>query len=350
MGNTIMLHKTHIAYSTWPLARFGLLLAALLLASLLFSACGQETKIYNIGIYHGISTVEGQKNRLDGLKEGLKSLGFVEGVNFKFHELSIRDLPAAQQEPALKEFAAKNHHIYWTASDTNTLTLRKHVTTKPIVVAGLSSPVELGLVKNLARPEGNITGVGNLLTEFTLDRLRLLARLNAGVQKVYILYDATDPGQVNFLPKVREEAVRLNLGLIEKPFTTDKAAAIGMLNSLNDDEAQAELTLGSVKVLNSPEMVAPFIEVPEREKILRVRSVRLDITQGAATISYGGSLFWQGRQSAAYLTKILNGSKVAELPVEQVSKTELLVSQKMLDRWGWKFPEAFMQTVDEVIK
>jgi putative tryptophan/tyrosine transport system substrate-binding protein len=327
--------------------RCTLLFITLLATSLLLVACGNtNSKVYNIGVY---LNNELNRPKFEGLKEGLKALNLVEGKNVIFHELNVSGLKGEQIENAVKDFGAKNFDLYWTSTDSTAVSLKKHIGTKPLVVAGLANPIEAGLVQSLEKPGGNVTGVSNLATEFTLDRLRLLTKLDWNIRGVYLAYDPKNAAHTNFLPKAREEATRLGFTPIDQPLA-DADSVKKAITTMKYSEGQAHFYLGTIPPLFIPEVGNSFVKTALEEKIVMIRALRVDITIGNAMISYGSNQTHQGYQSAGYASKILNGVSPAQLPVEQVSKTELLLNQKLADQWGLKFPDAIVKSADDLIK
>lgn len=311
------------------------------LINLALTACNQE-KVYNVGIYNENITVT---NRVDGVKEGLKTLGYSEGKNIRYHMLDATTMTAEQQETALKEFATKNYDLYWTPSATAAQNLKKLVGKQPIILAGNIETLKGNAVQSTQRPGSNLTGIDSITTELTANRLKWLTRYDPTIKKVYALFETKNAPQVAYMNILREEAKNLGVTLIEKP-VSDRAETKNIVSTFKAEEAQAMLFV-SFGLLNSVRNEVK--QIVEKEKLVLVGGEASHFELGAL-FSYGADNFALGRQSAIYVDKVLNGEDPANLPILNAQKLELSLNQKLADQLGLKFPEVLLNSADKVVK
>lgn len=324
--------------------KVSLWLASLILLVLL-SACGEQENIVEVGVYLDTAT---QLQRIDGLKEGLKTFGYLEGKNIRFQQLNGFDFEQGRLEGAVKDFIGKNYKVYWTTNGSAADLLKKAGLAKqPLVVSSFSDPVARGLVQSIEQPGTNMTGIDSINTELTIKRLNWLAKTDSAIRSIFLLYDQGSSSQTKYLPVIRKEAARLNLKLVEKPLS-GRANGTEVMRQLKAREAQAILTVG-IAPLNQMLDAKELKMIVEREKLALIGGDRSHFDSGALII-YGSSYYEVGRQSAPFVSKILNGANPAQIPLEQPKKIELILNQKLATELGYKFSEALTLAADEVIK
>lgn len=320
------------------------------LLSLLLAACGdapaqqQSEKTYDVGVFFDADNAS-FLTRFDGLKEGMKGLGYTEGKNVRYQVLNTSGQTPEQEQASLKEFGAKNYDAYWSVTATTAQKLKDIIAKKPIVIAGLPDAVAFGIVKSIEKPGGNLTGVDPLNTVLAPKRLELLAQLDPSIRSVYVIYNPKLNIQVSQLPAMREIASKNNLTLIEKPIST-KEESKQLVPAFKASEAQAIMISGLLSYsLSGPELK----EVVEREKLVMVGMERANLNLGAMFV-YGANNLAIGKQSTEYVYKVLRGVDPGGLPILQPDKIEFVLNQKLADQWGRKFPEKVISSADELVK
>jgi putative ABC transport system substrate-binding protein len=228
--------------------------------------------------------------------------------------------------------------------NTTTGLMAKQVTTTlPIVVAGGGSMLESGLVASLARPGGNVTGVHTMGPEINAKKLELLKEVLPTVTRVAVLR-----GHLTYrheLPVMEKEAQALGMAL-HLVTVSDPTAFESAFAAMTSAQADALLVL-----------VDPFF-APYRTQIVTLAAQhRLPSICGARSyvkagclMSYGFSLREQGQRMAAYVDKILHGATPADLPVEQLTKFELVLNLKTAQALGITMPPSLLLLADEVIQ
>jgi putative ABC transport system substrate-binding protein len=216
--------------------------------------------------------------------------------------------------------------------------------TVPIIMANCSDPVAQGLVANLARPGGNITGfTGNTGPEFETKRLQLLRDVAPNATRVAYLglkLDWESPAAIS----VRSAAARLGITLLHAEHT-----------SSNCDDAFGFITreqMHGLFVARNPwnfsnrRAITGFAMERRMPAVYPTR----EFAEVAGLISYGPSLFDLYRRAAGHVDKILKDANPAELPVEQPTKFELVINFKTARALGLTIPPALLALADEVIE
>ena len=274
---------------------------------------------------------------VEGLKAGLKELGFVDGrdvtFDIRFTEGKLDAIPAAAE--ALVKAGVD---LIFTSQEAATHAARDATESVPIVFTLVGDPVGAGIVGQLARPGGNVTGVSSLQTELVAKRLEVLKSLTPAVRRVWLIYYGVDLGTAPMITKAAEAGQRLNLEVLPRGMA-DASELKRVLRDVRRDDA-----------LLAPEGSNPdlTIAIIERALALRVPAVfgtALWIGYGGL-ISYGPDYYAQGVQAAALVAKILRGARPQDLPVEGAEKIDLAVNLKTADLLGITVPRKILLRAD----
>ena len=324
---------------------FGIVLMLVLISSLLLNACGGSAvseKTYQVGVFFDPESLA-HRSRLDGLKDGMKALGYEDGKTINYVETVVND--PAQEETLLKEMSAKNYDAYISFNTSAGLRLKKFVTQKPIIVTAMPDAVTIGAIKSSDQPGTNMTGVDNLNVQLSARRLELLKQLVPSLKTVYLVFTPGNKVQGAHLASVREAATKLGITLIDKPIAT-KDDCKKNIPQLKASEAEGVLPMG----LNMYSLCGEdFKELIPREKLVMIGLEKNNLNSGAL-FSYGANNYELGKQNTDYLYKVLHGSDPATLPVQQVNKIEYIVNQKLADQIGRKLSDELIKSADEIVK
>jgi len=284
------------------------------------------------------------RGQLEAFRKGLKEYGWVEGQNI-IVEYSF----AEGREDALPAIAAELARLRLdviVAESTVAIQAAKTVTqTVPIVMATSADPVGTGLVANLNRPGGNITGLSLQTAELSGKRLQLLTEIVPGLARVAVLSNPLNPGEKSSVEQTKAAAQALGIEThvvevqapdkFESAFAAVTAAHAGALMVLPDP-----LLYGQhpriVTFTAASHLPALF---PERE-----------VAEAGGLIAYGPSIPASFQRAAAYVDKILRGAKPADLPVEQPTTFELVVNLQTARAIGVTIPTSILLRADEVIE
>ena len=274
---------------------------------------------------------------VEGLKAGLKELGFVDGrdvtFDIRFTEGKL-DTMAAAAEALVKAGV----DLIFTSQEAATNAAKDATESVPIVFTLVGDPVGASIVTKLGQPGGNVTGVSSLQTELVAKRLEVLKTLAPAVRRVWLVYYSVDLGTTPMVTKAFEAAQRLNLEVLPK----------GVLDADELKRVLREVRRGDAVL--APEGSNPdlTIAIIERSLALRAPAVfgtALWIGYGGL-ISYGPDYYAQGVQAAALVAKILRGARPQDLPVEGAEKIDLAVNLKTAELFGLTVPRKILLRAD----
>jgi len=316
----------------------------LIIALLIFGAPpagAQARKVFRVGIL--TMAYMPWHSYTEGFRDGLKELGFVEGRNLAFEARAARGDATRIPELVAEIVRAKPDLLYCVGS-VAAQACPKATATIPIVFAEVGDPVRLGLVKSLARPGGNVTGMATLRAELTAKRLELFKETVPDLRRVLVTYDPRQPEEQEALTFARSAAGRLGLTLLERPIMALLEIEPG-LAELREGGRDGILIVQSEANLNIP---GRSLEVATSNNLPTMFPVSF-WTRFGALASYGPDQHLQGRQAARLANKILTGTPPAQIPVELPDRIEFIVNLKTAKRLGLEIPGPVRLRADRVI-
>jgi putative ABC transport system substrate-binding protein len=269
---------------------------------------------------------------------GLKEAGYVEGDNltvvYRFAENQIDRLPTLAAELVRRQVA-----VIATAGGAQVALAAKAATaTVPIVFTINEDPVRLGLVKSLARPGGNLTGINIFNVELVAKRLELLRDLVPAATRVAMLVN-----QANTTTK------ESTLNDVE-PAARSMGLRIQVLNASTSQEIEASFaTIGLTPDSLFTTRRVQLAHLTTRHAIPAVSFSR-EFAEVGGLMSYGSDQSDNYRQAGVYAGRILKGAKPADLPVVQASKFELVINAETARMLGLIVPPTLLARADEVIE
>jgi ABC-type uncharacterized transport system substrate-binding protein len=279
---------------------------------------------------------------LDGFRQGLRELGYVEGQNLHL-EYRWADGRPGRVSALAAELVRLRVDVIVTGGEQAILAVKQATGTIPVVMGASNDPVGAGLVASLGRPGGNITGMTILSPELSRKRLELLTELLPRVSRVAVLYNPAFPGTALDLRETRNAARELGLTLheVEIRGAGDLEAAIAGARK----RADALISLAD-----------PFFTAHRARIAALATKHRLpgmyswkEFVQSGGLMAYGPSLFELYRHAATHVDKILKGAKPADLPVEQPTKFELAVNLGTAKTLDLTIPPAILARADLMI-
>jgi putative ABC transport system substrate-binding protein len=277
------------------------------------------------------------------VREGLSEAGYVEDRNvtfeYRYAEGKFERLPQLAAELAQRGVSVI------IATPRTEIAAKSATVTTPIVFMSGTDPVRAGLVQNLARPTGNITGVTILAHDLETKRIGLLRELIPDLQTMAILEETNHP-EAPFRRQQMQLAAG-NLGIpIRVVSTADERDFDGVFASLRREGVGALLVGVSIYFANMRERLASVAAVHKIPTMYEFR----EFAQAGGLMSYGASIPEAYRQVGRYVGKILQGSKPADLPVVQPTKFELVINLKTAKALGLTVPPTLLARADEVIE
>jgi putative tryptophan/tyrosine transport system substrate-binding protein len=314
---------------------------AVLLAAPLAAEAQQAGKVYRVGV-----VLEGGPYyaMIEGLRGGLKELGFEEGRQYILHIRDVKGDPKALEETARALEQEKVDLIYSLATSV-TLAVKRATASVPIVFYVGTDPVVVGLVKSYAKPGGRLTGVHSLTTELDGKRLQILKEMSPKIRRVAAFYDPGNASARESAKLVGEAARQLRIEVVERHVRSVEELRAG-LQALKPGEVDALAHVADAMVTSQTKLVVDTAKARKLPTISNERSFASD----GGLVSYGVNNFAVGRQSAKYVHRVLLGTSPADLPVERADRFELIINLKTAKALGLTIPQSLLLRADEVIQ
>jgi putative ABC transport system substrate-binding protein len=297
-------------------------------------------RIARVGI---LNYAAAQDALVSEFRDALRELGHVEGqtlaVTYRWADGRLELLPGL-----VAELVASNVDVIialgpaaWAA---------KHTTsTVPIVIAFSGDPVGNGVVSNLARPCGNITGFSYMSTDLAAKRLELLSRTFTKSARIGILYNPAEPA--TSLEMRETEAAAHTIGVTLEPLAAQHPDELdGAFEAAVRERADALIVFThGFAVLNRRRI----IEIAALQRLPTMYGWREFVSEGGL-MSYGPNVPIMVRKAASYVDRIIKGEKPGDLPVEQPARLELIVNLKTAKALDFDIPPTLLALADEVIE
>ena len=302
----------------------------------------QAGKVPRVGFLIGLSP--GPSWEVDALRRGLRELGYIEGKN-----IAIDYRYASGQVERLPELAAElvrlNPDVIVAPYTASALAAKRATSMIPIVFAVVADAVGAGLIANLGRPGGNITGLTSTGAELGGKRLELLKQAIPKASRVAVLYNPADQSNVLVLKELQEAAPKLGLTLqrlaVREPGDFEDAFSATV-------RERTHAMFGVPGVLTEKHKDV-LVGLAAKRRLPTMWGHRQFVDAGGL-MSYAVSFYDQIRQTAVYVDKILKGAKPGDLPVEQPTKFELVINLKTAKALGLTISPALLARADQVIE
>ena len=307
------------------------------------SASGQATKQYRLG-YLAVTSEVRARAGLEAISAGLRERGYVQGKNLmvdaRYPEGDSSRLPAFADEL----IALKPDILLGTQSAA--LILAAKTSTIPIVITVSADPVAAGLVKSLARPGANVTGMTNLLDQLVGKQVELLTEIVPKLSSIALLNAAPGPEAERFERYARSAAEAKGLRLT--------AVAAWDRQTVHEAFSQiGKLRAGGIVVATTAGLLFHRRDVIREASRLRLPAIYgfADFTEDGGLASYGANLQESYRTEVpVFVDQILKGAKPADLPVRQSTKYELVLNLKTARETGVAIPRSILGRADRVIE
>jgi putative ABC transport system substrate-binding protein len=314
-----------------------------------FAARAQRAdRIRRIGILTGQAADDPQwVARFEALKKGLLELGWEEGRNISFdyrHAVGTPD----QLHAMTAEMVSSNVDLILAGATGHVILVRKLTSTVPVVSLSAAALQEAGLIDNLRRPGGNVTGFDVIGHELMSKRLGLLRQLLPNLKRIGFIeanvVSTSAAGRRIFEITVETaRALQIDVHRMNVNGPGDFAPAFATMMREGDQ---------AVFVPANP-VTTPYrdqiIAAAAQNRLPAFYDLRMFAVSGGL-ISYGFDLVQLAREAATYVDKILKGAKPGDLPVQQPTKFELVINLKTAKSLGLDIPTTLLALADEVIE
>jgi putative ABC transport system substrate-binding protein len=317
----------------------------LLAAPLGAEAQQQGRRVYRIGTLFSASR-EDAAPRIAALELGLTSLGYVAGRNIVFVHRYADDPKLTRVAELAVELVQAGVDVVVTATNPTTAAMMRATSTVPIVMTVGVEPVSAGLVANMTRPGGNVTGLTFDVdpTQLASKRLEILKELVPSLARVAVLWNPTyGPGGLRFTG-TEDAGRKLGIAVISarvtEPGELERAFA-----EVRRARAQALIVMSDPMTVAQRKRIA---ELAASHRLPAIYALREFVEAGGLS-SYATSLVDQYRRAARYVGRILGGARPGDLPVEQPTAFELWINAKAATALGLTIPPSLLHRADQVI-
>jgi len=275
---------------------------------------------------------------------GLRDLGWQDGANiaieYRYAEGHNDRLPGL-----IADLIRRKVEIIVTSVTNDSLAARDATKDIPIVMAAPGDPVRTGLVKSLARPGGNVTGLSQMNPELNGKRLALIKELAPSVTSVAAIWNPEDPISALGLSEIQDAAVKLNLEVRSFEMRNNEELGIGL-------DAAIKARVGAIVIMPNPVFVTNMKRIADfafQNKMPTVFHLR-EYAEAGGLVSYGVDRLDLFRRTATYVDRILKGASPADLPIEQPTKFDLVINNRTAKALGLTVPTKLLFTADQVIE
>ncbi len=290
------------------------------------------------------SSADFSSENVNAFRRRLRELGWIEGQNLvldlRFAEGRYERLPLLAAELV----ALKPDAIYASAAP-SIQAVKEATSTIPIIFETLGDALHAGLVPDLARPGGNVTGVSGFAPELTAKRLQLVREILPEVMQIAVLANLDNPAA----PEIARAAVAAGQRMQVRVQIVDVRAASELAGAF---ERMARQKYSAVVVVSDPMLFAQrrrTVDLAAAHRIPAVYELSVFAEEGGL-LSYGPYILERYVKAADYVNRVLRGAKPGDLPVEQPAKFEMTVNLVAAKALGLTIPASVLLRADRVIE
>jgi len=273
------------------------------------------------------------------IREGFRDFGYVEGKNIIFKLRIARGMRRGSE--AASELVALRPDVIVVTSTPAARAIRKLNRTIPIVFMTLGDPVRRGLVKSFARPGGNTTGITGNIDDFRIKALDVLKAIFPGTSSVVVVKWIS----LRIPKEMRIKAKELGIN-IRTADVKDSKNIDNVLSTLKKDDLDAIIVWTNVRLVRRRKRI---VELAGKSRIPTIYDRKIYVEAGGL-MSYGPDQQALQRRIAYFVDKILKGANAGDLPVERLTKGELVINLKIAKKQGFTIPAEELMFADEVIR
>jgi putative ABC transport system substrate-binding protein len=304
------------------------------------SARAQQSAMPVIG-FLGVAPASSYVSRLEGLRSGLRDLGYIEGSNAVF-AFQWADSPAQLPQLAA-ELAKREVTVIVTSGNTATRAAKTATSSIPIVFSAADDPVKLGFVASFNRPGGNVTGVSLISGALGPKRLELLRGLVPNAMVIGVLMNPKNPAEDIRGEQAAARAIGQRIVVLDASSAAEIEQAFAAIAS-----QRADALLVNADALFTAEREL-LVALAARYRVPAIYAWR-EFAEAGGLMSYGTNLNRSYHQVGTYVGRILKGEKPADLPVMQPTNFEFIINLRTAKALGLDVPDRLLALADEVIE
>ncbi len=293
----------------------------------------------------GVLTPEGPNTgNVNGLVQGLRELGYVEGRNIRF-EYRFAEGKFDRLSELAADLVRMNVDVMVAFVTQATEAAKKQTSTIPIVMVGVSDPIGAGLATSLAHPGGNVTGTSSLAAAIVGKQLELLHLVapNNTVATMFNPTNVTFQAQQVGAAKAAAQTLGVQLRFIEVRAPSEFGGAFQTV--VQEQKKSLLILIDPLFIANSKALA----ELSVKSRLVTMTGYRT-FAEAGALMSYGPNYFDSYKAAAPYVDKILKGDRPADLPIDQSSKFEFVVNMKTAKALGFDVPASVLGFATDVIE
>jgi putative ABC transport system substrate-binding protein len=277
---------------------------------------------------------------------GLQELGLVEGQSVHIEWRYPASPTGADLLELATELVALPVDLIVTVGTPPVLAAQRATATLPIVMASIGDPVRAGVVRNLSRPGGNVTGLSQSNPGLSGKRVELIHQIAPTVSHIaFVLQAGNATNQAN-LAETQAFARSVGMNVVPVALRTVDDLEPGIGDAVRQGAA-AVITPGTGSIPQA-DVNTGVISMAERHRLLSVGFAR-EFTASGGLLSYGADITWSFRRAGYYVSRILQGSSASDLPIEQPTHFELTINRRTAQQLGLTIPEHVLLLASELI-
>ena len=320
-----------------------LLATGALLAVPLGAAAQRSDGSVRLG-YLWIGPPDSDRLTLRGIRQGLIDVGLVEGRNLRIDARYADSRP--ERLPGLaKELVEIGVTVLLVPGAVATRAARAATATIPIISAS-ADPVASGFARSLARPGGNITGMAVMAGDRMVGKwIELLKESVPVLKRAALIYNPDNPSNVAMLEVARQVGRKMGVEVASVPLAHIDGVGVA-LSAVEKTGADGMIVSDDALLLTSSKQLVAFAAKRRLPAIYGQR----EYAEAGGLMTYASNIFEVWRRAGAYVKRISEGARPAELPIEQPTKFELVVNLRIAKALGITIPQSVLLRAEEVIE
>ncbi|MEO6065395.1 MAG: ABC transporter substrate-binding protein [Lysobacterales bacterium] len=304
-------------------------------------ALAQGQRVARVAIL--ATNLGGRRPYFEEMKDGLRERGWIEGKNIAYDVRSAEGNTDLFRKLAAEIVAIKPDVIFATTY-LSVVAVTDETDTIPVVFAAIADPVKSGLVKSLARPGGQLTGVALQAVPLAGKRIEILRDALPQLSRIGVLYDSRQQGEAG-LAELRDAVAHLRLELLAAGASNAREIELAFAE-LRARRAEALLVTTSIRFFVERRRI---IELAARHKLPAIYEM-IDMALEGGLIAYGPDYRAGYRRAAHHIDRILRGARPGDLPIEEALRYELVVNQRTARSIGVALSPLVLLRADRVIE